>query len=495
MLSPIKKESGITDSERFLAKVIDKTFFSIWSYPNVYTDEGFSKNKQGKELCDLLVIIDKTAIIFSDKDIKFNTDIDIKIAWKRWFKRSIVESANQLFGAANAIKSKRNRLFLDKKCTVDFPISLEDIREFHLIAITKNIKNVVKKYFSSKSGSLMCIFPYQEKECLEHPFTIGDLYPEKSFIHFFDDYSFNILMNELNTVTDFTSYLKSKTHVIRNKSLITSTGEEEILASFIRGMIYNKEIVGKIHFPVPEKLEKYGVQLIEGLWDELLYDSNYIEVKRNILKFNYIDDLAKRLSDCILNGTVGINKDNTFNSHERAVRYLSLEPRVSRAIISQAISEKYDVVPKNVRSARLIPSLYFKGRVFIMIYFPRETNEPYEEYRDKRINLMYSYCLVAKLLNKEYKEFIAIATEPQFSIGRSEDIIYLEYESDLSDSDKKLAQELRKEGVFNDIKNTKIKLNNILDNQRTNEIHDRKIGRNSPCRCGSGKKYKKCCGR
>ncbi len=27
------------------------------------------------------------------------------------------------------------------------------------------------------------------------------------------------------------------------------------------------------------------------------------------------------------------------------------------------------------------------------------------------------------------------------------------------------------------------------------EVHDAKVGRNEPCPCGSGKKYKKCCGR
>jgi preprotein translocase subunit SecA len=32
-------------------------------------------------------------------------------------------------------------------------------------------------------------------------------------------------------------------------------------------------------------------------------------------------------------------------------------------------------------------------------------------------------------------------------------------------------------------------------NESPRETKDKKIGRNDPCSCGSGKKYKKCCGK
>ena len=34
---------GTTDSERVLARLARKAFLSLWSYPNVYTDEGRSR--------------------------------------------------------------------------------------------------------------------------------------------------------------------------------------------------------------------------------------------------------------------------------------------------------------------------------------------------------------------------------------------------------------------------------------------------------------------
>ena len=35
----------------------------------------------------------------------------------------------------------------------------------------------------------------------------------------------------------------------------------------------------------------------------------------------------------------------------------------------------------------------------------------------------------------------------------------------------------------------------ILLNPRKTKIAEKKVGRNEPCPCGSGKKYKKCCGK
>ncbi|UYA93091.1 hypothetical protein [Klebsiella variicola] len=72
MLRKIIRGSGFTQSEEKLIEFADDAFFGLWSYPNVYSDEGYSKNKIGKEVSDLLVIFDKDIIIFSDKAITYN---------------------------------------------------------------------------------------------------------------------------------------------------------------------------------------------------------------------------------------------------------------------------------------------------------------------------------------------------------------------------------------------------------------------------------------
>jgi len=68
MMQQINKSPGLTETERYLAKVCERTFLSLWSYPNLYREAG-------KELCDLLVVFDRHILIFSDKDICFNLEV------------------------------------------------------------------------------------------------------------------------------------------------------------------------------------------------------------------------------------------------------------------------------------------------------------------------------------------------------------------------------------------------------------------------------------
>jgi hypothetical protein len=59
------KSEGLTESERYLANLCEKSFLSLWSYPNVFRDQGRNEGKgDGKELCDLLVVFDRDVIIF-----------------------------------------------------------------------------------------------------------------------------------------------------------------------------------------------------------------------------------------------------------------------------------------------------------------------------------------------------------------------------------------------------------------------------------------------
>lgn len=130
MLTEIVKRVGVNRTEKILASLGDKTFLGLWSFPNVYSDEGITKSKVGKEVCDLLVVFENNVIIFSDKDNKFHDNIDISVAWKRWFKKSVVGSVTQLYGAEKFIKEYPERLFLDEVCTTKFPVEFLDHMRF-----------------------------------------------------------------------------------------------------------------------------------------------------------------------------------------------------------------------------------------------------------------------------------------------------------------------------------------------------------------------------
>ena len=67
----VQRADGVTNAERYLKRLCDKTFLSLWSYPSIYRDQGRAGKGDGKELCDLLVVFDNDIIIFSDKLCEF----------------------------------------------------------------------------------------------------------------------------------------------------------------------------------------------------------------------------------------------------------------------------------------------------------------------------------------------------------------------------------------------------------------------------------------
>jgi len=136
MLKPIKKETGVNSSERILASQSVSTFFSLWSYPNLYRGEG-----KGKEVADLLIYFDRQVILFSDKgEVKFQEGNELELAWSRWYRSAIRDSAKQLHGAESFIKRSKNLIFLDSKCEEPFPFDVADPNiKIHLVAIVRNI--------------------------------------------------------------------------------------------------------------------------------------------------------------------------------------------------------------------------------------------------------------------------------------------------------------------------------------------------------------------
>lgn len=165
-------------------------------------------------------------LIFSDKCCEFPDHPDLKVAWKRWYKRAIEHSALQLLGARNWILKYPERIFIDSKGTKDFPVPFpqkEDIR-FHLIAITKGSCDPCKHYFDSQStGGLIINNAISESEHEDHPFTIGRVRRDDQYIHVFDELILDIALKELDTITDLVEYLEKKEVFLTQKKHVIAS--------------------------------------------------------------------------------------------------------------------------------------------------------------------------------------------------------------------------------------------------------------------------------
>src|SRR5206468_3220014 len=112
-----ERSAGITPSEKLLAELCDRSFLSLWSYPNLF-------KKKGKELCDLLVLFGNDAVVFSDKSCGYPNSGNSALDWTRWYRRSLADSAHQLYQAERWLRTYPDKVFLDAACNTPLPISL-----------------------------------------------------------------------------------------------------------------------------------------------------------------------------------------------------------------------------------------------------------------------------------------------------------------------------------------------------------------------------------
>lgn len=482
MLKPIKKEPNVNDSERALASIATNTFFSLWCYPSLFRSVG-----KGKELADLTVYFNNTIILFSDKGhVRFQEHNKIDLAWRRWYRTAVKESAKQLHGAESFVKNHPDKIFLNSKLEDPFPFDLTSPElKIHLIAVTRGIGDHAKRFFDSikpgSSGTLGYCYQIPEEQLLEKPFFVGDVNQEKTFVHVLDESGIKLLLEELCTPADFIRYLEVKEKTIRDKSLLFSAGEEETLAFYLQedggygfGDIFNPPENQGNFFSIPEWEWRHYRQTV----DYALRHSH----KQKAMRWN---EITARFSNAIIDACVGEASDLPFLAHSNAVQVLASENLYSSSFLASALFEKFYSVPKGVRSARTAPSISNPGRIYVFVFFPWNDNyTSYEAYRQERTACMQLYANVARYKFQKAKEILILGADTKGREGGSETIFAIDASVPLTSEERVAAQKI-------------MKTYQILDNVSEKRIKplgpQKNLGRNDACPCGSEKKYKKCC--
>jgi hypothetical protein len=265
----ITRAQGATATEKYLQRLCERTFLSLWSYPSVFRQQGNIPGKaDGKEVCDLLVVFGEHVLLFSDKACAYPDSGIPELNWKRWFRRAVWNSAEQLWGAERWIRNHPSHLFLDRKCMRPFPLQLPhpEQAQFHLIVVAHGISPIIRRVHGG-SGSLMIDTSVAGFEAhVSDQFATGDLDPQKTFVHVMDEESIALLMRTRDTIADFVSYLGKRHLLFRGGGpTILAPGEEELLAIYLRNVDRSGE--HNFVFPIDEKEAVNGIFLQEGFWD------------------------------------------------------------------------------------------------------------------------------------------------------------------------------------------------------------------------------------
>lgn len=404
--------SGNTESERYLVRLARKAFLSLWSYPNVYTNEGRNGSGDGKELCDFLVVFGNDIILFSDKACKFTTHEDVNVAWSRWYRRAVEKSAKQLSGAESWIKRFPERIFLDRECKTPFPIKLpeESERRIHLVAVTRGSSEHAESYWGGgSSGSLLIDTKLVGDDHKNSPFRIGWVLPNKRLVHVFDETTLDIVLNELDTISDFVSYLTKKEERFTTPGLdFVVPGEEELVAFYLEHFDVKREE----HF-FPEIPEGALVVLQEGDWTRLKKSRKYqARLEENEVSYLW-DTLIEFQNDHILTGSAtALFGDATPAKYELIMRMMAEENRLSRRALGESLHRVNSINEPGKRFTRTILSASREGRAYIFMSMSRQEECNQEQYLEIRRGDLLLHAYGCKLKFEKIKEVIGVTFAP-----------------------------------------------------------------------------------
>jgi SEC-C motif len=489
---PIVLAEGVTAAERYLAKLCKRSFLSLWSYTGVFRDQKASSGGKGdgKEVCDLLVVFENHIIIFSDKDCRFNDAADLRVAWARWFKKAVQKSAEQVWGAERWIREFPNRLFLDRQCTISFPINLPDPDKaiFHRIVVAHDASRACGEKLGG-SGSLMLDTSIAGDAHLKIPFTIGRIDPAQGYVHVFDDTTLNIVMSMLNTITDFVAYLTKKERFLTGHKVVTATGEEELLAVYLTQMNSAREhdFVIKGNYDV--------MAFDEGFWARFVRSPERL-AQIDSDRVSYVwDMLIERFTHPAMTGTQYFTSGRPLSEQETMFRFLAREPRTRRRMLAISLREVLEKsISAEVWSARVMGPSREGDPHYVFLFLKHRADLSDEEYRKLRRQLLSDYCNVVKLKYSEAQDIIGIATEAGLGDRRSEDLMHLNT-SDWSPEAEANAREIQKQlGLLKEVKAIAGREYEYPVNHK-GRPRKRTVSRNSPCPCGSRKRYKNCHGK
>jgi hypothetical protein len=490
---PIQKGAGVTSAERYLARLCEKNFLSLWSYPGVYRDQGKrSIDCDGKEICDLLVVFDKHVVIFSDKHCELQDSGIVQRDWQRWFKKAIQKSAEQAWGAERWLRQQPNRVFLDRQCKQKLPIDLPPIEKtvFHLIVVAHGVSSRVRQHFPNSSGSLVIDTSLKGFAGHAKPFCVGDLDSQKSLIHVLDDDSLHTLMSTRDTISDFVAYLSAREKLFRGQRAICATGEEQLLAVYLKSL--NDKNEHDFIFPIEPGQNVNKIYLLEGHWEEFQKAPERIaQLDADKISYSW-DRLIEKFNYYALRREQYYVTDGGLKDSEMVLRFMAREPRWKRRYLAEAILDMLRTTPSDKRRLRVLPPVDKGDPYYLFLLLPTLYAETEDQYRTVRRNFLESCCAVVKLEYPDAEDIVGIATEPGMgNDSRSEDAIYFDARSWNSEMQAMAKEHQEKLGILK-------KPRRIV--QHVEEYPDvrlaktgAKIGRNEPCPCGSGKKYKRCC--
>lgn len=381
---------AITPSEKFVFDLCNNTFLKLWCYDNPI-------GKKSKELCDVLIVCGNDILIFSVKEITINPSGDSQVDESRWLKRAVESSVKQVYGAERIISLKEKILLKDFKTEIILPP--KEKRIIHRICV------------SIGRGT-------------ERSLQFGDF--GQGFVHVFDEESVHVVLTELDTITDFVTYLSAKEELIESGKGLVLLSEKDLLAHYL--------IAGKT-FQLEDSFNKYEIIAYEnGIWEEFQNDTDYAATKKN-LQVSYVwDELINEFIQHHFDDSLVIPIDRV--NLDASIFMMARETRDSRQALSTLLLELINNTNEPRITSRTVYSPINKS---VLYYWLLRTTDP--QNRQEKLDELQVRCYAARQRAGAGDIVIGIGTDPFDSPRVSFDICSIDG-SDWTKEDEDFANQI-----------------------------------------------------
>jgi uncharacterized protein YchJ len=193
----------------------------------------------------------------------------------------------------------------------------------------------------------------------------------------------------------------------------------------------------------------------------------------------------------VLDGTIESVLSPTVADHEARLRVLAREPRARRRGLATALGSFIKSNRVSDMAIRVVAPTEAGVPYYLFVVLRYVAPMPHPEYREARQQLLEACCRCVKLKYPAAEDIVGVATETDTSIGHSEDVMYFDARG-WTAADAEAARQRQEElGIFKNMRVTEVTEAPL---RRVRQRIDVPVGRNDRCPCGSGLKFKKCCG-
>lgn len=426
-------------AEDALKEIAHRSFLREWCYSN-------PRWPDGKEICDLLVAFDENLLLFQVKDVAFTGDDE------RYVREAIDKPVAQALGAERLLRLKGETPPIESATGFRDVIRMSAFRNVHNIVVTLGESEI----------SLPSLQLIREK-----------------LVHVFDR-DINLIMNELDTISDFTDFIRAKEKLALRERPIHVVGND---IDFLADYLY------------------YGRSFDHlSSTDHVIYDTGIFQEVTNKPEFKQrkLAEKQSYLWDHFVDlGSTAIEED-----YRRVSKEMSRLTRLERRMAVEAFLDAADV---SATSANGFNRYYYeKGSslAFVFAFAPKSVSR---EVRKEKLKVA---CFIARDRLSHVKKVLGISTECGFPRQSLCEFVLLDAETWSMDQHKEAEKLRRDTGLFTRVREYHETTHEYPGTTSRDQLlpqypersrgfirkFGHKIGRNESCPCGSGKKYKRCCG-